>query len=228
MSGFYVTAEVCAESLADVRAAAAGGADRIELCEQLASGGLSPSPPLLHDARAATTLPIFAMLRTRAGDFSLRAGELAQVLAQLGELREAGADGFVFGVLTTAGGIADDALQRVIEHAAPLPVVFHRAFDLVADQAEALEQLIGCGCVRVLTSGDPRGVEHGRERLRALVERAGDRIEVMPGGGVRAHNAAAILRASGARSLHFSAKSDYSRSLRAEDVRAVVSALRSF
>lgn len=220
-------AEVCAESADDARTAAAGGADRIELCTDLASGGLTPPPATLRAARAAIALPIVAMLRPRAGDFVLRPGELEAVLAQAAQLRDAGADGLVFGAVTPQGRVDAAALRRVVAAAAPLPLVFHRAFDALADQAAALEELIACGCARVLTSGDPRGVEHGVARLRALVAAAAGRIEVMPGGGVRAYNAAALARATGARALHFSAKPDYGAPLRVEDVVAVVSALRS-
>jgi copper homeostasis protein len=227
MQRFYVTAEVCAESADDARAAEAGGADRIELCADLASGGLTPPSASLRAARAATSLPIVAMLRPRAGDFVLRAGELEAVLAHAVQLRDAGADGVVFGAVTPQGRVDVAALRRVVATAAPLPLVFHRAFDALADQTAALEELIACGCARVLTSGDPRGVEHGAARLRALVTAAAGRIEVKPGGGVRAHNAAALARATGARALHFSAKPDYGAPLRVEDVRAVVSALRS-
>ncbi|MDA1259089.1 MAG: copper homeostasis protein CutC [Planctomycetota bacterium] len=227
MQRFYVTAEVCAESAADARAAAEGGADRIELCAELRVGGLTPTVETLREARASAALPIVVMLRSRAGDFVLREGELEVVLAQAELLRAAGADGLVFGAVTSTGQVDREAVQRVAEAITPLPLVFHRAFDALMDQDAALEDLIRCGCARVLTSGDPRGVERGMDRLRALVALAGERIEVMPGGGVRAGNAAELARASGAHAIHFSAKSDYSSPLRSEDVRAVVSALRS-
>lgn len=227
MPGFYVTAEVCAESAADARAAADGGADRVELCADLSAGGLTPSLAELRAARAAAGLPVFAMVRPRAGGFALRPGELAEALAQARALAAAGADGLVFGAIAADGGPDREALARVADAAGGAPLVFHRAFDAVRDPAAALETLIACGCRRVLTSGDPRGVDHGRERLRELVALAAGRIEVMPGGGVRAGNAAAIVRDTGARALHFSAKPRYGEPLRSADVRAVVSALRA-
>jgi copper homeostasis protein len=227
MERFYVTAEVCAESAGDACAAQAGGADRIELCAALAEGGLTPTLDELRAARAAAAVPLVAMLRPRAGDFVLRMGELEAALEQARALRDAGADGIAFGALTAAGEVDRAAVARVAAAVAPLPLTFHRAFDALADQPAALETLIACGCARLLTAGDPRGVEHGLARLRALVAQAGARIEVMPGGGVRASNAAEVVRASGARALHFSAKPRYGSPLRSADVRAVVSALRA-
>lgn len=217
---------MCAEDATDACAAERGGADRIELCADLAAGGLTPEVAPLRAARAAVALPIVAMLRPHAGGFVLRPGELALVLAQARALAAAGADGFVFGAATSDGAVDRPAVARVVEAVAPLPLTFHRAFDALRDQDAALETLVECGCARLLTAGDPRGVPQGLARLRRLVERAGARLEVMPGGGVRAGNAVAAIHATGARALHFSARADYASPLRSEDVSAIVSELR--
>lgn len=219
-------AEVCVESIEDARAAKSGGADRLELCLELACGGITPPADLVAAVKKAEELPLVVMLRPRAGNYAYSARELDGMCARAAELRAAGADAFVLGALTREGLVDRAALDRVAAAAAPLPLVFHRAFDALADQEAGLEELIAAGCARVLTSGDPLGVEHGQARLTALVRRAAGRIEIMPGGGVRAANAARLLRATGARAIHFSAKERYGQPTRAADVRAIVSAVR--
>lgn len=226
MERFYVTAEVCVESLVDARAAVAGGADRLELCTALEQGGLTPSVDLLRAVRAAVDLPVMVMLRLRAGGFVLDSEEIEEMAAQARTLKAAGADGVVCGALLDDGTVNCAAVQRLVDVVAPLPLIFHRAFDSVTDQATALEQLITCGCARLLTSGDPRGVDQGRTRLADLLRQAGERMELMPGGGVRAHNVAELVRVTGARAVHFSAKPRYGLPTQADDVRAMVSALR--
>lgn len=214
------------ETVEDARAAKAGGADRLELCLDLTCGGLTPPAELVAAVKQAVELPLVAMLRPRAGNFVYNARELDGMCARAGELRAAGADAIVLGALTREGLVDLAALERLTAAAAPLPLVFHRAFDALADQDTGLEALIAARCARVLTSGDPLGVEHGLTRLAALVKRAADRIEIMPGGGVRAANAARLLRATGARAIHFSGKERYGAPTRASDVRAIVSAVR--
>jgi copper homeostasis protein len=226
MKGSYVTTEVCVESVEDARAAGAGGADRLELCLELALGGLTPPADLVRKVKDAVDLPVVAMLRPRAGNFTYNSRELEEMAARAAQLREAGADAIVAGALRD-GEVDHTALARLIAAAAPLPFVFHRAFDALADQEAGLDALIAAGCARVLTSGDPLGVEHGVARLHALVLRAAGRIEVMPGGGVRAANAARLVRATGATAIHFSGKPRYGVATRVEDVRAIVSAVRA-
>jgi len=221
-----VVAEVCVETVEDARAAKAGGADRLELCLELAGGGLTPPAELVTAVKQAVELPLVAMLRPRAGSYAYNARELDGMCARAAELRAAGADALVLGALTRDGLVDRAALDKLHAAAAPLPLVFHRAFDALADQDAGLEALIAAGCARVLTSGDPLGVEHGIARLAHLMKRAMGRIEIMPGGGVRAANAARLLRATGAGAIHFSAKERYGQPTRAADVRAIVSAVR--
>ncbi len=219
-------AEVCAESADDVRAAEDGGADRLELCADLACGGLTPADDFVHETKAAAGLPIAALLRPRAGSFAYDARELDGMAERAVALRAAGADAIVSGALTSAGTIDLAATRLLVAAAAPVPFVFHRAFDALADPEAGLEELIEAGCARVLTAGHPLGVEFGLETLARLARRAAGRIEVMPGGGVRAANAAHVLRVTGARAIHFSAKTRYGAATRVEDVRAIVSAVR--
>ncbi len=200
-----VICEVCVESVDGVRAAAAGGADRIELCQDLDAGGLTPSHGLMVRARSATRLPIVAMVRPRGGDFAVTDAELESMLEDVAHLRACGADGIVTGVLTPDGDVDATAMQALIEAAGPLPVTCHRAFDMARDPFAALETVIVLGCARILTSGAAASVVDGQPRIRELTAKAGARILVMPGGGVRADNVAALIRATGVREVHFSA-----------------------
>lgn len=196
--------EVCVDSLAGVEAAAGGGADRLELCARLDVGGLTPTREFVAAALARTTLACHVMLRPRAGDFVSSRAELATMRAELKWIRASGARGVVLGVLDRERRIDTLRTRELVELARPLAVTFHRAFDQLVDLPAGLDDLISLGVERVLTSGGAPDAWHGRTRLRELVTRAADRIVVMPGGGVRVHNAPELLAETGARELHSS------------------------
>lgn len=200
-----VLVEVAVDSLAGARAAAQAGADRLELCSHLPAGGLTPGAGLLEAVRAAVAVPVFAMVRPRAGGFRYDRDELATIRAELRAVARGGADGVVFGALTAAGAVDREAVAALREVAAPLPVTFHRAFDRACDPAAALEDLIALGVARVLTSGQSRAASEGSALLANLVALAGGRIAVVAGGGVRAANVAALVAATGVREVHLSA-----------------------
>ena len=221
-----ILAEVCVESAADARAAAQAGADRVELCADLSVGGITPDCAELREARATAELPVAAMLRPRGGDFRDDAAELRAMEQAVPALRDAGATAVVFGVLDRDGSPDRGALERIVRAAEGLELVFHRAFDQVPDRAAALELLIALGFTRVLSSGGAPEVVAGIPALRELVAQADGRIELMPGGGVRAANIVQVLRETGARQIHFSGKRGYGEPTRVEDLRAFLSPLR--
>jgi len=196
--------EVCVDSLELALAAQAGGAGRIELCSRLDLGGLSPSTGLLGAALERAVVPHHIMVRPRAGDFVYAPAEIDAMEREIDALRGTRARGVVLGVLTRGRAIDVESTARLAARARPLAVTFHRAFDEVSDREAALEVLIGLGIERVLTSGGAATAFEGRSVLRQLVERAAGRIVVMPGGGVRVHNAAQILAETGAGELHSS------------------------
>src|SRR5688572_29621086 len=152
-AGDTVLVEVAVDSIAGAAAAAAGGADRIELCNDLGAGGLTPSLGLFDAVRAAVRVPVFVMIRPRPGDFLFDPGELGVMQRDLEHLRAAGAHGIVTGVLRADGAIDADAMRALVAAAAPLPVTCHRAFDLCDDAIAAIDALAALGVVRVLTSG---------------------------------------------------------------------------
>jgi copper homeostasis protein len=196
--------EVCVDSLERASAAQAGGAGRIELCARLELGGLAPSRELLDAALARAAVPYHVMVRPRAGDYVYSHAEIEAMEQQIDGLRASGARGVVLGVMTRHGAIDAELTALLVARARPLSVTFHRAFDGAHDLEDALETLIDLGVDRVLTSGGAATAFEGRAVLRELVARAEDRIVVMPGGGVRSHNAAQIVADTGASELHSS------------------------
>ena len=140
------------ESVAGALAAAAAGAHRIELCADLAAGGLTPSAGLIEAVRAAVSVPVFVMVRPRAGDFLYDESEFRVMQRDVQCAREAGADGVVAGTLLASGDVDRSRLAALVEAARPLPLTFHRAFDVCADPAAAIEVLAAAGVARLLTS----------------------------------------------------------------------------
>lgn len=194
--------EIAVEDLAGARAAAAAGAQRIELCASLLTGGLTPSLGCLQVVRKSVAIEVACMIRPRGGDFVYSDGELEAMVRDIGHARDAGADAVVFGCLSAASRIDRAGLQKLMAAAGPLPVTFHRAFDAILDPDAALDELVDLGIARLLSSGGARTAEAGVSALSRLVTRAGTALVVMPGGGVRSHNAAAIVRATGAIEIH--------------------------
>ena len=201
-----VTLELCTENVAGVIAAGEAGAHRVELCSALAEGGVTPSLGLFRQAQMRSKLPIHVLVRPRAGDFCYGGLELGVMLDDVAQFRAAGAAGLVFGALTPDGALDLPAMKRLMAAAEPLPVTFHRAFDVCREPLKVLEQLIALGVARLLTSGQEPNALAGIPLLKTLTEQAGDRLVVMAGGGVRAANAARIVRETGVSELHFSAQ----------------------
>ncbi len=201
--------EAAVESLDAALAAAEGGAHRIELCTDLAQGGTTPDLNLLQ---AQLPIPVFILVRPRAGDFVYTDAEHRTMLEQISRARSAGAHGIVTGDLSL------DRTRDLIAAARPLPVTFHRAFDVFPDRTEALERLISLGVDRLLTSGGAATAAEGADQIRALVAQANGRIVILPGGGINPETVARLVRETGVREVHFSVRD-------ADKVRKVVQAL---
>ena len=200
--------EVCCGSPESVAAAVAGGARRIELCAHLELDGLTPPMEWVRDAKTRyPDLLVHVLIRPRAGDFVYAAEETDTMVLQIREALEAGADGIVIGALTPAGDVDLALLKRLISviPAGRASVTFHRAFDVCRKPFDALEQIIGLGCDRILTSGQQPTVVEGADMLRALRQRARGRILILPGGGVTPENAARVLAGTGCVEIHASA-----------------------
>jgi copper homeostasis protein len=197
-----VTIEVAVESAEDAVRAEAGGADRLYLCSGLDLGGLTPSVGALCEVRKVTKLPVWVAVRPRPGDFVYSERECAQMAKDIEVFRELKPDGFVFGVLDEEGrvNVADCRMLRYRTGFAP--AAFPRAFDKTPDRRTALERLIQLGYRRVQTSGGELTADAGVKEIAALIGLAAARIEILPAGGVRATNAAQIVKASGCDQIH--------------------------
>lgn len=200
-----MTIEVCAFSVESCLIAQDNGARRIELCGGAAEGGTTPSSGLISLARQHTQIPLYVMIRPRGGDFLYTNLELEAMRRDIETAKQLGADGLVLGLLCADGTVDERQTAGLIALAHPLPVTFHRAFDLTRDPFEALEAIIRTGARRILTSGQQPNAENGIPLLKELVERAAGRIELMAGAGVTVANAAR-LAATGVQALHLTGK----------------------
>jgi len=215
-----VIVEAAVESVDDALAAVAGGADRLELCADLNSGGTTPPSPLIAAVREKVELPILVMIRPRGGDFVYSEDELSQMYEDVAMARALGAAGVVLGVLDTFDRLDLERTAALVEAAEGLPVTFHRAIDQVARRVVSIDALAALGIARVLTSGGAETAAEGTDELRAMVQRANDRLTVVAGGGVRAHNAREIVERTGVTELHARCSGD------SERIRGIVEATR--
>jgi copper homeostasis protein len=194
--------EISVETVEAALAAERGGAQRIELCSNLRDGGTTPSPELLRSARERLRLPIFSMIRARAGNFVYSAQEFSSMLRDIDMAKQLHADGIVLGLLNSAGEIDVERTSQLVTHASPLPVTFHRAFDQCVNLPRSLEDVIKTGATRLLSSGGKKTAPEAFETLGNLVRLAGDRITVMPGSGLHAGNICEAVQKTGAREYH--------------------------
>lgn len=189
-----VKVEICAGDLASALAAAAGGAHRIELCDNLAVGGTTPSAGTIAESCRRLKIPIHVLIRPRAGDFLYSEPEIAVMRHDIEVARAVGAAGVVLGVLTRDGTIDRNRTQDLIALARPLCITFHKAFDQTPSPLEALDTLIEMGVERVLSSGGRPTALEGVEMLAQLVDRARGRITIMAGGRLDIANLETVIR----------------------------------
>lgn len=198
--------EIAANSVASALAAQAGGAGRVELCCALELGGLTPSHATIAMARERLRIPLYVLIRPRAGDFLYDDDECEVMRRDIETCVALGCDGIALGVLDADGNVNMERCYGLIAAAGRIGVTFHRAFDLVREPHRALDDVIALGCERVLTSGGQASATEGAALLRELVVQANGRIGIMPGAGVTARNISALATATGAHEIHASAK----------------------
>lgn len=194
--------EACVATIGSAIEAQKGGADRVELCDNLLEGGTTPSIGTIRVARNLLNIGLFILVRPRAGDFLYSEEEFAIMKEDIIMAKEEGADGIVTGILTPDGGIDTERMEFLVRLARPMQVTFPRAFDVVADPMESLEKIIGLGIERILTSGQERTALAGAKLIRNMIETSAGRIIIMPGGGINEENIAALAKMTGAREFH--------------------------
>jgi copper homeostasis protein len=194
--------EACVDTLASALNAERGGADRIELCDNLADAGTTPSHGTLRLALERLAIPVFPIIRPRGGGFVYDEHDVDVMRADLRHARELGVRGAVIGAITTDGEVDATLVATLRDDASGMQLTFHRAFDVCRDPHAALEALVELGVDRVLTSGQANTAWDGRALIAELVTQAAGRIEIMAGGGVDERNAAVLVRTTGVTELH--------------------------
>jgi copper homeostasis protein len=194
--------EISVENLEAAMAAERGGADRVELCGNLSIGGVTPDTEIIRVVRAQVHIPIFSMIRPRAGDFVYSDAEFSEMRRSINDAKESEMNGVVLGVLRKDRRVDVERARELVEFARPLPVTYHRAFDEAIDLRQALEDVIEAGAKRILTSGGAKSALEGAAVLANLIEAAEERVVIVPGAGISSANIAEVARRTRAREFH--------------------------
>jgi len=200
--------EVCANSVTSALAAQEGGAIRVELCENLAEGGTTPSYGEILLSRKLLHIKLYVLIRPRGGDFLYSDIEFEIMKADVQHCVETGCDGIVIGILHADGSVDKERCNELVKIAKQkgLGVTFHRAIDMCSDMSQALEDIIEIGCERILTSGGKSTAVEGVNTIAHLIEKAKGRIAIMPGAGINEATVADIVHFTGVREIHSSAR----------------------
>lgn len=198
-----INVEICVNSVESAVAAQKGGADRVELCDNLLEGGTTPSAGSIEIARKLLNIKLHIIIRPRGGDFLYSDTEFEIMKRDIETAKSLGADGLVFGILDENGNIDKDMTKELIELSRPLTVTFHRAFDVCRDAFQALEDLISLGVDYVLTSGQEATAIEGADLIAELVRCAGNRIKIMGCGNLNERNIAKFVEKTKVKEVHF-------------------------
>ena len=197
------------------------GADRVELCANMKEGGTTPNFELTKTVRDKVTIDLNVMIRPRGGNFVYSDFEFEQMKSEIVAFKKLQVDGFVFGILKENGSINELQNAELVALANPLPCTFHRAFDGVKNKFQALESLIECGFKTILTSGAETNVVDGIDVLATLVEKANNRITIMPGGGLRSTNIGLLKEKTKAVFYHSSAITDSGEMANQQEIQSI-------
>jgi copper homeostasis protein len=199
-----MTLEICTSNYQSAINAQEAGAHRIELCQELAIGGITPSYGLLKHVLDTLDIPVFVLIRPRSGNFTYSEAEFNIMKQNIQLCKNLGASGIVSGVLHLNNTIDIERTQELIELSKPLPFTFHRAFDWTPKPVKAMYSLIDIGVTRILTSGQQSSAEKGLELLLKLKDKTQNRITILPGGGINSSNAS-LFKANNFNEIHASA-----------------------
>jgi len=194
--------EACVNSSISAIEAQKGGADRVELCENLHDGGTTPSAGTIRIARKNLHIGLYVMIRPRGGDFLYSDDEFEIMKEDIKVAKEIGADGVVFGILKPDGTIDSERMKTLVDLARPMGITCHRAFDMTTDPFQAMEDLINLGIDRILSSGQQKTAPEGAYLIRDLIHKSNGRIIIMPGSGVKEDNVENLICDTGATEVH--------------------------
>ena len=197
--------EVACFNLESCLIAQKAGAERIELCQNYSFGGITPDEEIISEVRTLLNIDFFIMIRPRKGNFIYSEVEFEEMKAQIEFCKEQNCDGVVFGILTEENKVDAERCKELVQLAKPMQCTFHRAFDEAGNLEQALESIIHCGFTRILTSGKSKTAQKGIETIQQLLDKAKDRIVIMPGGGVRSSNISELLNRTVATEFHTAA-----------------------
>lgn len=186
--------------------AAEAGVDRLELCSSFSEGGETPGVGMLAWVKSRVSIPVNVMIRPRGGNFVFTSEEIEVMGREMDQLRKAGADGFVFGILDRKNRIQKSACRELVNRAGNIPCTFHRAFDYCSDPEQSLADIIECGFKRVLTSGNRENMDEGLGNVIRLIERAGNLIIILPGGGLKPKHIPSLMETGLLKEVHSSCK----------------------
>lgn len=210
--------EIACFNLESALTAQKAGADRVELCADMSVGGTTPTIGIIQQAREHLTIDLYVMIRPRGGNFVYSDSEFEQMKSEIETIKKLGVNGFVFGILNEDKTINLEQNEVLVELAKPLPCSFHRAFDEILDYEKALEDVISCEFSTILTSGTFPNVMEGKDVLKQLVIQANNRIEIMPGGGLRSTNISELNEMVNTNWYHSSAITDGSEIASPEEI----------
>jgi len=198
--------EICCDNYASAEVAAEAGADRIELCSAIGEGGLTPSIGIIEQVLKNLDIDVHVLIRPRGGDFLYSEAEIEVIKSDINACKDLGVDGVVIGFLNSDGSIDRELTAKIIEYARPMKVTFHRAFDMCKNPLKSFEELKELGVDYLLTSGQAPKALNGVDLISQLVERADEKIKIMPGSGVRAHLLEELHQKTKAHAYHMSAR----------------------
>lgn len=215
--------EIACFNLSSCLIAQKAGANRIELCENYKAGGITPAETLIIEARQQLQIDLFVMIRPREGNFIYSDPEFEQMKKQLLFCKEQKCDGIVFGILTKENKVDIKRCKELVQLAKPIQCTFHRAFDDIENSEQGLEDIIECGFSRILTSGKQKTATEGFSLITNLMEKAKNRIIIMPGGGIRSSNISQ-LKKTGATEFHSAAILNESETADGSEVKKLIAA----
>ena len=204
-----IIVEACVNSVSSAIEAEKGGAHRVELCDNLYEGGTTPSAAAIIITAQSIGIDLHVLIRPRGGDFLYSDLEFEVMKRDIAFCKENGVKGVVLGILKEDGSVDVERTLELVNAAAPMKVTFHRAFDMVSDPLQAIEDIISTGCHRILTSGHANKAWDGRDMIANLVRAVHGRIFIMAGSGVNSENAEMLVIYTGVKEIHTSAKSTY-------------------